>query len=707
MWTKKSWIGCLIGAAWFCCAAEAQENSSSSLVVIPPERLDFKPGDPLSARALVTKPRPVRGVVSWSVESRRHRGGCFCQALSPDGKLLATGGLDGTVRIWDVENGHLLRALIGHNSYVYGLDWSPDGNTLASAGSFDATLRLWDVKTGRPLRVLRGHPGYLVHAKWSPSGRTVLGGGGESGGLSHWDAITGTKITTVEFGKPILSISWRPDGRTAAVVSQGLALQLWDAKKNKSLRTLGAATDGFQAVAWSPDGKTLATTTAKDTRLYDGDSGNIVRTLPATGSPVAWSRDGKQLCLLAGDVMVWDASSGNLLRKVPVPGARMFALTPDAGQIVAGSDTAFGVHEAATGKSLRNCDIAGYMAPWWWTGKPVVTGIGTPTLSLWDPATGKLLRTLAGHAASVSTVAFAPSGKTLASASYDKTVRLWDVATGKPLLTFSGHDSVVLALAFSASGKQLASGGADKQVLVWEASSGKVLHKLTGHTGDVTALSWQPVSMPLLASAGREGTVHLWTVRTGKASELQGSNDLASLAWSPDGKQVAAGQGDHRLLIWKAESSKLLHTLEEGGSPPQVSALAWSPNGQILAAGRGNHTMQLWDPRTGKKYFSLQTMAPVQRVAWTPGSSTVVVTSHDRTARFIDAATGQLRGVLLAEDKQLLAVSAEGYFRAPDPEPELVCVVLTFKSQDTYTPSEFSRHFNWKNVPTKVVLSGK
>jgi len=100
-------------------------------------------------------------------------------------------------------------------------------------------------------------------------------------------------------------------------------------------------------------------------------------------------------------------------------------------------------------------------------------------------------------------------------------------------------------------------------------------------------------------------------------------------------------------------------------------------------------------------------MAPVQRVAWTPGSSTVAVTSLDRTARFIDVATGQLRGVVLAEDKQLLAVSAEGYFRAPDPEPELVCVVQTFKSQDTYTPSEFSRHFNWKNVPTKVVLTGK
>jgi WD40 repeat protein len=707
MGTKCLWVGVLVSAGLLCPAGTAQEKTSPAPVVIPPERLDFKPGDPLSARALVTKPRTVRGVVSWSMETRRHRGNFFCQALSPDGKTLASGGLDGTVRLWDVDSGRLLRALIGHNSYVYGLDWSPDGNTLASAGSFDATVRLWDVKTGRPLRVLRGHPAYLVHVKWAPSGRTVLGGGGESGGLSHWNVVTGKKLSTVEFGKPLLSVAWRPDERTAAVASVGLALQIWDSNKNKAIRTLGAAGDGFQAVAWSPDGKTLAAAAAKDTRLYDGDTGNLIRTLPATGAPVAWSADGKQLYVLVGDIMVFDPAAGTLVRKIPVPGARTFAFTPDATQVVVGGDTAYGVNEGATGKSLRRFDIAGTLPPWWWPGKPVVTGIRTPTLQLWDAATGKLLRSLEGHASSVSAVTFSPNGKILATASYDKTVRLWDVATAKTLVTFSAHDNYVLAVAFSPSGKQVASGGADKQVLVWDAGSGKVLHKLKGHTGEVVALAWQPASIPLLASAGREGSVRLWTVRTEKASELEGNNDLASLAWSPDGKFIAAGQGDHRLHIWKVDSGKLMHTLEEGGSPPQVSALAWSPSGQVLAAGRGNHTMQLWDPRTGKKYFSLQTMAPVQRVAWTPGSSTVVATSQDRTARFIDAATGQLRAVLLAEDKQLLAVSAEGYFRAPDAEPELVCVVLTFKSQDTYTPTEFTAKLNWKNVPTKVVLAGK
>src|SRR4029077_7247251 len=110
-----------------------------------------------------------------------HRGTFSATALSPDGKLLATGGLARTGPLWGPQTGEIVRALIGHDSYVYGLAFSPDGNTLASAGSFDATVRLWNVRTGMPQKILKGHPTYAVHVVWSPDGRSILATGGESG----------------------------------------------------------------------------------------------------------------------------------------------------------------------------------------------------------------------------------------------------------------------------------------------------------------------------------------------------------------------------------------------------------------------------------------------------------------------------------------------------------------------------------------------
>jgi WD40 repeat protein len=245
-------------------------------------------------------------------------------------------------------------------------------------------------------------------------------------------------------------------------------------------------------------------------------------------------------------------------------------------------------------------------------------------------------------------------------------------------------------------------------VLVWEASSGQLLHTLTGSPENVTTLAWKPGASTVLLSNGNGAAAQLWNVRAARAdASLKGTGAMVSLAWSPDGARVAGGQNDGDVLIWQEAGSKLIHTLKEPGGPPDVTALAWSPNGQVLAAGRGNHTIQLWDPKGGNKLFSLPTMAPVLRVSWTAGSTTVGVSNQDRTARFFEADTGKLRGVLLAEDEQLIAVSFEGHYRAPAAQSELVYVVQTRTSQDTYTPSQFAGKFKLKNAPAKVSLFGK
>jgi hypothetical protein len=197
-----------------------------------------------------------------------HNGAVSGVAFSPDGRLLATGSRDATVRLWDVTAGTTRRSLVSHTGETSGVAFSPDGTLLATAGD-DRIVRLWDVAAGMTVRSLAGHTGYVYCVAFSPDG-TILATGSRDRTVRLWDTGTGAflHILTGHIGA-VSGVAFSPDGITLATGSLDRTVRLWDTGTGTFLHVLTGHTREVQAVAFSPDGVALASTSADRTiRLW-------------------------------------------------------------------------------------------------------------------------------------------------------------------------------------------------------------------------------------------------------------------------------------------------------------------------------------------------------------------------------------------------------------------------------------------------------
>jgi len=480
-----------------------------------------------------------------------HEGEVISVTFSLDGKYLATGSVDATVRIWNASDGELVRVLEGHSAAVGGLAFSPDGKLLLTS-SEDGTLIIWDVGTGELLRELPDFTVYKV--SFSPEGTRVAVA--TFNGLQVWRYVPGEPLN-LEENQAILIIPdgglgiFSPDGKQLAAISlstaSGNAVKLWDADSGQELLTLVGHTGWLAGLAFSPDGKRLTSTSLDGTvRVWSLEPGRetvaVRGPIAGYGNRVVYSPNGQELATNGGDgtAMIWNAETGQL--RLTLAGHHQevmnMAFSPD--------------------------------------GKRFATGSLDATAIVWDAATGKKLLTLSGHEAGVRDVAFSPDSSLIVTGGFDGTARIWDAATGAELLKITGHEGIVPGVAFSPDGIKLATASTDGTAKIWNVKTGDLIFTLVGHSSGVVDIAFSPDGKKI-ATASSDATAKIWDASTGKELlTLKGhSAELRPVAFSPDEKFLATGSEDNTAKIWNVATGQEILTLP--GSQGGVYGIAFSP----------------------------------------------------------------------------------------------------------------------------------
>jgi eukaryotic-like serine/threonine-protein kinase len=458
----------------------------------------------------------------------------------------------------------------------------------------------------RNQRMLRGHTRRVESIAFSADGK-LLATGSSDNTVGLWDVASGERILTLDHGGPVRGVAISPDGKRLVSTSGWEAsgargvprtVKLWDAVSGQEVITLKDE-DRICCLAFSHDGKLLA-------------GGGGVLSLSA--------KSAKSF----GFVKVWDPTTGKqvvALNDFTKP-VYSVAFSPDDRRLATASNVIVKLWELATRKEYLTLQYdKGAIASVAFSpdGKRLATASPLPhnTVKTWDASNGQELLTLEGHTKSVNCVAFSPNGRLLASASDDATVKVWDSVSGKEILTLRGHTSPVNCVAFSPGGNVLASAAEDDfkardKVKLWDMASTEGAVTLSGYNKGYAgiAAAFSPDSKRLATVSYSSSTVEVWDTSTGKRLfTLEGHTDpVTSVAFSPDGKLLAAASIDKTVRIWDAGTGNPIASLE--GHTDAVGSVAFSPDGKLLASGiwvqmKQLRTVKLWDVASRLKVRSL------------------------------------------------------------------------------------------------------
>jgi WD40 repeat protein len=562
-------------------------------------------------------------------------------AYSPKGNLLASASSDNTVTLWDPSRQTPQQVLSDSPEGASSVAFSPDGHILAAAGDQDTRIRLWDVSSRAEMAPLTGHSGGTRTLAFSSDGGTLAAGTAD-GTITLWD-LAARRSRVLSRLSGVRQVAFSPKGGILAAASDhDPAIRLWRFPSRTPLPALrGGHYDGVQAIAFSNDGRTLASAGIQvDSRIHVWEldrQQSYELTNDVFTSALAFNRDGTLASSADYRRLVWLWDVKRRVRVRALTGhtdtVTTLAFSPDGHTLASGSqDRTIALFDLTVPALTGHTDFVRNIA-FSRDGKLLASAGDDNRVFVWDVARRIPLRVLRG----VTGVAFSPDGRLVASTDGDKKVLLWDLDRSSPPREPPWHPPGVFRLAFSPTARLLALPGDDGRIVLWDPDHG-TSRTLSGHHGAVETVAFSPDGSTL-ASAGADKVI-LWDVATGASlPPLNGqTGGMSSLAFSPDGSTLAMADGS--VTLWDVARRNPVATLGEGIS------VAFSPDGGSLAVGTAaeppdyNSTVVLYDVARRTPLITLERGIGA---TFSPDGRTLATAGQDIVFRDMDAASWPAR----------------------------------------------------------------
>jgi WD40 repeat protein len=569
------------------------------------------------ARVNLTKANLATSLFAESI------GDIYQVVISPDDRLVAAGGSDGMILVWNTATGQNLLNIKAHNGYSFGLIFTSDSKQLISGGVDDQYIKIWDLDSGICIKSWQSSAS-IYRIALSADDRT-LACSGENGNLLLWDVRTGQiiKELTGHIGH-VLGVAFQPQGTLLASSSFDSIIKLWDLTTGECIHTLTEHTQLAWSVAFNALGTQLVSTSFDTSiKLWDVKTGDCIQTMQVHSKAAIeglFSPDGQFIVSSSQDltVRIWAVAKSDEWQCIKVLQGHL--------------NSVWSIALNSNGTMLVSSDHDG-------------------VLKFWDVKSWQCIKTIRSIPKAFRTIAFHSEADLLVSGSEDSQIRSWNLDTAKCINTVSAHTAAIWSVKFNPQNSLLASCGMGGLVKLWNVGNNSILdenpHILQKSAIFVVAIAFHP-HVNILASGSGDSNIYLWNHHTGellRTFSTEGCNMMMDLDFHPQGHLLASASHDPVIRVWDVETGKCYQTLSEHADHNWT--VAFHPQGDLLASGGNDSTVRLWNIHTGAccHIFTGHTGA-VSKVAFNLDGSHIASASKDYTVRIWDVATGECIKIL-------------------------------------------------------------